>query len=288
MKKSMIILGLGIAIFAFWAWQSEASAAAVELYSTPLYNDANLVSYWRFENSLSDTKNVNNLTNENSANSTSGKFGDARAFVKSSAQSASKASGSSLPSNVFSVSVWIYLESVGNYYNMAVSIGSDTGNPRGGIYLIAWNPSVNGGNAIVELGSNYAHINTTDTSTTGVWYHFVSTFDGTNHHLWVNGVEQGTGVSQGNGEIETTGGIYVGRFAGSQFYFEWRVDDLAIFSRVLTTDEVSDIYTGDWPGGGGEPVQATSTPDQVQKNTFHGIFLFITTFAGMLYTIKTH
>ena len=53
--------------------------AAVELYSTPLYSDANLVAYYRLENT-SDSKGSRTLTNNNSVTFTSAKFNNGANF----------------------------------------------------------------------------------------------------------------------------------------------------------------------------------------------------------------
>ena len=77
------------------------------------------------------------------------------------------------------------------------------------------------------------------------WYHFVFTVDQSGGKIYVNGVlvqsdswTGQSGASSNNLDWE------IGGFYGSNWY-KGLVDDLAIWNRVLTADEISKIYKGE-------------------------------------------
>lgn len=69
----LMIAGLGLG--------AASHAAATELYSTPLFNDASLISYYRMEGNSNDAKSSNNGSDSSmSYSTTSGKFGEGASF----------------------------------------------------------------------------------------------------------------------------------------------------------------------------------------------------------------
>lgn len=91
------------------------------------------------------------------------------------------------------------------------------------------------------FGENF---NTTITLTTGVWYHvcYVNKIDGTNSKIFINGVEaaSATGTTLSN---STSINASIGaNSAESSNYFDGMIDEVGIWSRALTADEVSQLY----------------------------------------------
>lgn len=77
------------------------------------------------------------------------------------------------------------------------------------------------------------NVNLTD----GIWHHLAATYDGTNCVIWLDGVSTAYSVSVANcfeQEImEDIGALFLGKdYSGS-------LDDIAIFDRALTADEIS-------------------------------------------------
>jgi hypothetical protein len=83
----------------------------------------------------------------------------------------------------------------------------------------------------------------------GQWTHLGASFDGTNKRLYVNGAEVG---AQGglNALVYDPAALPVtigsdSDFSASAFRFNGRVDEVAIYNRALTANEVADIYNAD-------------------------------------------
>ncbi len=156
-----------------------------------------------------------------------------------------------------SLSMWIFRSSTstvgggGAYlegYRFAIQLWSD-----GNVYTVAENSGTLG----------YAYV----ASTVVGWNHFVLTFDGTQsttatrQKFYINGVLQSmnyVGVNPtalGNSEFR----IGMDYSAGSRYYTN-PVDDVRVYNRTLTVQEVKDLYN---PGmvlrGTGTTLQGTGT-----------------------------
>lgn len=79
----------------------------------------------------------------------------------------------------------------------------------------------------------------------GSWKHLVFTYDGTTAKMYWNGAYIGV-VSVGTAAIESTENIMVGaRTSGSPAFFlnaSGTIDDVRIYSRALSADDVSTLY----------------------------------------------
>jgi hypothetical protein len=91
-----------------------------------------------------------------------------------------------------------------------------------------------GGTAIVEYNTNAL--------SAGTWYHTAYTYDGTTHRLYVNGIERDTDT--GSGGTGATGVVRIGSFnaAYPTPYWDGNLDEVMIFNRALSTDEIKQIY----------------------------------------------
>jgi hypothetical protein len=84
----------------------------------------------------------------------------------------------------------------------------------------------------------------------GIWHLIVGTFDGKDIRLFVDGVELGK-VTTPNSSIfySSDGFIYFGRDGNNSSsetaLFQGKVDDIAIYNRALTAEEISKIYKGE-------------------------------------------
>ena len=79
------------------------------------------------------------------------------------------------------------------------------------------------------------------------WVHVVATYDGTTQKLYINGaLDQSATTSQ---TISTTTNARIGArsFTSASSFYEGKIDELAIYDRALTADEVTEIYNGGKP-----------------------------------------
>jgi len=84
-------------------------------------------------------------------------------------------------------------------------------------------------------------VSTTLTNGLGVWYHIVGTYDGSVQRLFING-EEVASTSWSNTFTITTG-ISLGKdYEANIQYFNGIIDEVRIYSRVLTKDEIREHY----------------------------------------------
>lgn len=77
----------------------------------------------------------------------------------------------------------------------------------------------------------------------GVWTHLAGTYDPATQGvaLYVNGVQQGAGTAPGG--WEAPGALQIGRYKWAdvyQYYFPGSIDEVAVWQRVLSSDEIAD------------------------------------------------
>lgn len=204
----------------------QESSHNMELITSPLYLDANLVSYWRFENNVTDSKGSNNGTN--SPSYIVGKFGSGLGTTMTLANNLFKYTTES-----FSISGWKRTTAggdIGVFSNSIINAGdysgydidSSGGYVRFSVYPTNGTPTVNTITSSVTVNDNN-------------WHHIVCTKSGTTGKIYIDGIEKATGTV-GNPSYDTTHTPQMG--ASSAHY----TDDLAIFSRALTATEVSQLY----------------------------------------------
>ena len=97
----------------------------------------------------------------------------------------------------------------------------------------------------------------------GAWHHVAGTYDGSRVHLYVDGVEMGSGtpappIAYG---LPSGEAFYIGNYRGScDFPFTGAIDNVRIWSRALSGEEIVTLASsptsslpGDAPGGGDVP-----------------------------------
>lgn len=109
--------------------------------------------------------------------------------------------------------------------------------------------------------------------TTGTWYHFVGTYDGTNIRLYTNNTLRATTASSGSGTGDTTAMSMLSDRDGSS-KFSGLVDEWGVWTKALNTTEIGDL----WNGGSGQTMIdsafATFLPTQdpmIFRNVILGI-----------------
>ncbi|NTW32789.1 MAG: hypothetical protein HGB12_09215 [Bacteroidetes bacterium] len=237
---------LSLVPFALCLFFTLNSFAQKELYLTPLFNDANLIAYWRLEN-IADSKGSYTLTNVNNATFTTAKINNGVNLVAASSQHLYNASTSLNLTGSFTYSVWFYSTDVTQDQRF---FGERISNNSIGASMIFINSShikaetysVSGGWLSFDGG---AILNNT-------WYHaaFVKAADN-EWHFFLNGVEVASSTASRSLSNNLKVGFAIGANAqgsnGVGSYMNGLVDDAAVFSRALSANEISSIYTGNWP-----------------------------------------
>lgn len=213
----------------------------------------NLELYAKYDDDLTDASgNGRDGTGTGSPTYTTGKINNG-VVLNGSSQYVTHTTGVPIASvSKFSVSVWFRPTSLGSY-EVLFNEGGGTNTQRtmlslGGAGM--GNSSSLG--ATVANGSNTYGYTATGKISTATWYHAVMVFDGTQTgdanrlKLYLDGAQE-TLTFVGSGIPSTTyntaaDNFHVGTVSGSSFYFDGRIDELGVWSRDLSSAEVTELY----------------------------------------------
>lgn len=181
-----------------------------------------------------------------SAMSTSGKINTAFTFNGSS-DNINLGNGKTLSfgSEDFSVCAWIKLASLPSSGSSMIIIGKF--NFAGSD--MEWALNINSVGDYISLstssdGSTPLSIRATETAiTTGVWTHVAMTKTGTTWIAYLNGSAIGSNVGSVASTLHRGSTItYIGSLADPSFYFDGDMDDVRVYNKVLSADEIANIY----------------------------------------------
>lgn len=206
---------------------------AQELLNTPLFSDANLTEYLRFEGNSTATVGGNGTDSNMSYGS--GKFGQAAIFNGTS----SKITLSALLSGTgnWTVNQWIKSGAVSGNRDIFFMLGVGTTNQ--GLFLsleVTTNvihAEIWGGNAIggsVDLGD-------------GVFHMITFTRSGNTGTLYVDGVQVGSTLDLTPLNI-SSGNTFLGSDVNSANFASQTMDDFSFFTRALTASEIANLFNG--------------------------------------------
>lgn len=232
-------------------------------------------SWWKMNENAGTT--VYDMINPNGANppndlttggagttwTSSGKFGSAVAFNGSNTAYLAGTNSSSLTNASFSVSAWIYLNSLPGA-NITYGIfcrANATPAARGyELYVNNNNDAIvaNRNKIIWAIGPNGVSNKAVSTSvpTTAAWIHVAGTYNGTNAILYVDSVRNATVASA----YSANGTFYIGRRnTAANNCMNGLIDEAIFYNRALTSTEVLSIYTPNIGSGAGVVDTVTST-----------------------------
>jgi len=209
-----------------------------ELFNNPLFSDANLVSYWRMEGNSNDSKGSNNGSDSNVTYGNSyGKFNQGW-----KGNGISSVTTTPLDLNSYTnLSIAFWMKPTSNDLNGLSPISSDV-DARFGKSVIFYPTNAKIGIEYQTGTATGSFLDTDFTCSADTWYHVVVVFTSTTIKVYVNGSEvKSSTISQSNDNQNHV--LKVGKWNSSDpRWWNGSVDDLAIFNRVLTADEVLNIY----------------------------------------------
>lgn len=245
-----------------------------------------LVAYWRFEDNVDDDGGAGHDGTNSGGAFVTGRtgFGEALSFdgVNDIATFGGVASASSLAlqPNAGTISAWIKSDS-NSASPGAIVFGAYRATPGGGNadYGGALFHSYGGaGRLMFNLGNDvgYAYEITNSGIVIGTWYHVAMSWeiefsDSGDLKCYVNGApaSEFSAVTRSSGSTPfdpsddkddrkfVLGGYYDG---GSDLYFDGTLDDMAVWSRVLSDAELEEIYDA---GVAGDPLSTLLTSDNI-------------------------
>jgi hypothetical protein len=85
---------------------------------------------------------------------------------------------------------------------------------------------------------------TTTAATVATWFHLACVYDGIDGRMYFNGVQDGTPVALAGTLFGTTAFLNVARRSGGGGNYDGMLDDVRIYSRALTPNEIATIHGG--------------------------------------------
>jgi len=144
------------------------------------------------------------------------------------------------PSNSLSISYWVKILSIGSYY---LALSKETTSPNTGFYSYI-GPS---NDSKPSFGFNVGSVEVLSTISliTNVWYLVSATFDGTAQIMYINGIANKTNVTS-TVPIPNNNGLCLGskKPAAQSDYLNGYLDDVRIYNRALSSDEILKLYNG--------------------------------------------
>jgi hypothetical protein len=223
-----------------------------ELYTTSLFSDANLKAYYRLESGAltTDSKNGFTLTNNNSVGEDMGKYGGAADFgTANTNKSLSIANDLGITGGAITITGWYRPNTdIGNGGVWIFTAQEDSGTSVQ--YAIEYRRSGATRTLVFRryrqgIAANEITYNV-DLGTTS-YRHIVLTYDGTNLRGYLDGsLVAGPTAFSGNGTGVTADSFSIGNqrglASGNGFYSSIDADDVAVFSRALTADEIGILF----------------------------------------------
>ena len=215
-------------------------SAASSAINLPDFPTSDLVAFYKLDNTSDATANSYDLTNTNSVTFSAGLIGNAAQFSGSS-----YLSNSSLLSTIPSagtMALWVFAPTA----STGVAISKYDGTPTGGIQIYISDGSVSGNvrNPSSNIVASHQH-------PIAQWFHVALTWSSGTITLFVDGesVASDTYSSIGNPQVPfLLGATSDGGIGG--FALTGKVDAAGIWSRVLTSQEITQLYNS---GNGVEP-----------------------------------
>src|SRR3989339_2049254 len=113
-------------------------------------------------------------------------------------------------------------------------------------------------NGVRTSGTNY--IQNPDDITDNAWHHLAFTYNGSYQALYVDGNEVDSDSNSGTLDDRSGKLLTIGRTAGGSGYFNGKIDEVRIYERALSTDEISELYSGNQTGNQTEDTTPPSVP----------------------------
>lgn len=205
---------------------------------------------WQMNESSGTTVNDVKSTYPGTTNATvaqTGKFGYSHSYASASTQMATFGTDvGDLGTSDFSYSAWIYVPTLQSAYNGFIEMQSS---------LVSFYAMVDGDNYIRTVitfdDTNYINIVSNAAISAATWTNITVTYDRNgNGTLYVNGVAQ-TDVEDISAhvavDVQSNINFRIGRGGNSTWYFNGSIDDVYLWTKVLTQDEIDDIQLGTYP-----------------------------------------
>ncbi len=205
--------------------------------------DPGLVGWWRFDEgsgimTYDGSGNENNGTLNGNPQWVTGKTGGALEFDGNDDYVSCGNDASLDITDNLTIAVWVKTNDSGNsQHNPYVTKGDHS-------YAIKHHIS-NSIEFFIYHDRNWNLVNfPVGGSFNGVWHHLAGTYDGTNLKLYIDGKLEATAAYTGS-IGSSSFSVNIGRNAQTGQFYKGVIDDVRIYNRTLTGDEIAKIYSGE-------------------------------------------
>jgi hypothetical protein len=239
---AVITAGIGYSVY---------RAHAFELITTSLINDANLKAYYQLEASGTDQKGNYNVTLYNTPTFVPASWGNGMDLGTSNTNKyAEIGNNMGITNGAITISLWVKLNTEVDGTSQSFGLAG-LGNSR--TYNEYWiDYEYNSGTRRVQFRRSRQMVNQAVqyyniALGTSQWHHIVLTYDGTTLYGYVDSHKTEGVAASGNGTSSVYNHFTIGAHneLGPQFYASATFDDVAVFNRALTDQEVGSLYVAD-------------------------------------------
>ncbi|MEK6918073.1 MAG: LamG domain-containing protein [Nanoarchaeota archaeon] len=211
---------------------TSGSAITKTYTENEMLQNLGLVSWWRMENNLQDSVGANSGTPQGGGVSyQTGKFGQAVNLTSSSYISVPD-SLSLNPQNGITIAAWENSQS-GDYPIVGKT------NYTNGVFLYGYQLTYGPGKDL------HFRIASSDLGSAGApgsnWIHVVATYDESMMILYADGVSFNTNINTNN-ILDSTDPLEIGHSVRGPYFFNGKIDEVMIFDRALTAQQVQGLY----------------------------------------------
>ena len=208
-----------------------------------------LKGWWPFSGNANDASGNGNNGTVNGATLSADRFGYNNSSYQLDGISNLINLNTLLPSK-FSISIWVQIKNFKSYSGLGSQIiGTYNNNvaPSGFVCGTNGNPSLFGQHwaSLWNPNNNYPTVISNDSLKVDVWKNLIATYDGTDLKYYSNGSFAGSVKAN---YIANSRPIFVGAReflnAGPSFFLNAKVDDIGVWNRALTQQEISNLYNG--------------------------------------------
>jgi hypothetical protein len=198
---------------------------------------AGLIGWWPGEGNANDVIGGNNGTPVNGVSFAPGEVGQAFSF--NGANQYVSVDTTNALAGTFTLEFWIMPMNLNNTLGVIGSRGPSDG---------SYDMQLNGGSIHGDIGNGNSWITTSAdaayTFTAGNWYHIASVVTQTNYAIYVNGVVVGGGTYSYNTPLlfDANHQLEIGYIGGYGEYMNGLMDEVSVYNRALSFDEIAEIY----------------------------------------------
>jgi hypothetical protein len=239
--------------------------------------DPNLVGWWKFDDGSGTTAsdssgNGNNGTLQGNPLWVAGKIGGALEFDGDDSVNLGNASMLNLGTDNWAITAWIKTTITGTGDDNKGTVFANGGDWSGGIrFTLA--VSETGGEGTITLTTDDDSTKAQATSNAivndGVWHHVVGMRDGTTLNVYIDGILDGTNSVPAGYDLSGTSqhDVHIGAITDHtnnslrKYFREGAIDDVRIYNRALTEQEIQQVMIGIPPGIASDPNPADKATD---------------------------